>query len=382
MSTELSLLELFAAQNATGSMWPPYQRHRGDELPSVGKCLTVYQNLLGQMPMEAYRGIDPLPRPRLLHKPDPQRNRFWFIARHAADYLLNGNAVHYVTSRDADNWPKTVVWLPASRVTLEPRQGNTLLRPVYRFDGRELRDADVVHTMRGCDPLFPWRGVGVLEQHFGSLSRIWDEEAYEASMLREAAMPSVAVIAPNSQLSDAEIDAAVDKWWEKYAGPGRRPGIFPHGTEVKPLAWSPSDAQFNEARKMSLQDTANLFGLDGYWVGAEAPSHTYRSPGPMFTQLLRISLEGVIQPLEQDWSDAWLPHGQTLRFTRRSIEQDSPGEAVRTVAMAVKTTGPDGTPLMTVDEGRAALGLAVHVGAGAGPSVPSPLPNTDDGDQP
>ena len=35
------------------------------------------------------------------------------------------------------------------------------------------------------------------------------------------------------------------------------PVILPSGSEVKPLAWSPSDSQMVEAHQMSLQDVAN-----------------------------------------------------------------------------------------------------------------------------
>ena len=61
--------------------------------------------------------------------------------------------------------------------------------------------------------------------------------------------------------------------WTKFSGPTREPVFLPNGTAVIPLAWSPTDTQLAEARHMSLLDVANMFNLDGYWLGAPVAGH-------------------------------------------------------------------------------------------------------------
>ena len=96
---------------------------------------------------------------------------------------------------------------------------------------------------------------------------------------------------------------------EKFAGPNREPAILPNGTQVIPLAWSPSDTQLIEARQVSLLDVANMFNLDGYWLGAPVAGMTYRTAGPQYQQILRTSLEPVLSDFEDVWSFDWLPRG-------------------------------------------------------------------------
>ena len=122
----------------------------------------------------------------------------------------------------------------------------------------------------------------------------------------------MAVISNNPNLGEDEANEAKTDWLAKYAGPNRVPAILPAGTQVIPLAWSPDDAQLTEARRMALLDVANIFNLDGYYLGAPNATLTYQSPGANFSNLLRLSLEPVLADFEDAWSMAWLPRGHRL----------------------------------------------------------------------
>jgi HK97 family phage portal protein len=317
-------------------------------IPAVGKALGVYSGMLKQTPLDAWRGIQPLPRPRLLDRPDPTNARSWFVQNCVEDYLLNGNAVNLITARGPDGWPTACAWIPASWVFIQWWPGGPTKYFAY---GQELPSADVVHIKRGADRWYPVRGVGIVEEYLGSLARIAGEEAYEASALADGAVPSVAVIAPNPQIGQAETDAAKTAWVTKFGGGKREPAILPNGTQVIPLSWSPEDAQLTEARRMSLTDVANMFNLDGYWLGAASGSMTYRSPGPMYLNLLRTSVLPVAVDFEDVWSDAWLPRGQGVRFDRTNLLRDD----MQTTSLTLSTLVSAG--IMSVGEAREYLTL-------------------------
>jgi phage portal protein BeeE len=272
------------------------------------------------------------------------------------DYLRHGNAISLVTSRNAEGWPATVAWIPAAWVsfTWTPGRGTTLY-----VGATELPRADVVHVRRGADRYSPGRGVGVIEQYLSTLDRVGLEEESERANLTGAGVPSVAIIAQNPALSQGEADAGKETWMAKYGGPVREPAILPFGTQVIPLSWSASDSQMVEARKMSLQDVANAYNLDGYWLGAEQAGLTYKSPGPLFLALLRISLEPVMTDFEQAWADAWLPRGQAVRFDRLQISRDTFAESIDALAKAIAPPVSDPTvvPIMSTQEARLYLGL-------------------------
>lgn len=347
---------------------------RAMAIPAVGRAVGLITGMVKQMPMNDYRDKDKLARPRLLQQPDPDVSRSWWVEQQITDYLMHGNAVHLVTSRDADGYPATVVWVPAAWITITRLPGGDLR---YWVGGQELapgRPDDVVHIKRGADPDAPWRGWGVVEQHLASLRRVADQERYESSVLRDSAVPSVAVITPNPDLSTTEAAEAKESWMEKFAGPKREPAILPSGTTVLPLAWSPNDTQLQEARKLGLLDVANIFNLDGYWLGAPAGSFTYRSPGPMYINLMRQTIGPIVEDFEGGWSPVWLPHGRTVKFDRQAVLGDDMSTTIGYLGSAVKNK------IMTQSEAREYLGLSPELPAELKPQpVPAALAEGQDG---
>lgn len=334
-------------------------------IPGVSRATYLYTTLIKQCPLDAWRGIDPLPRPRLLDRPDPTAARSWFVQLQVEDYLWHGNALSMTTGRNAEGWPTQVMWIPAGRTTMTWLPGEL---PRYWYGGRELPSADITHVRRSADRWFPVRGVGVIEQHLATFDRVGMEEEYERNSLSGAGVPSVAVTTPNPNLSQGEADDAHARWQEKFYGPVREPVFLPAGTVITPLGWSPSDSQMTEARRMSLTDVANAFNLDGFWLGADSKGLTYKSPGPMYLSLVRTSLEGPMVDLEQTWADAWLPRGQAVRFDRLQLTRDDFASNVETLTKAITPpTVPAGADpieaLLSRGEARTYLGVAAAPGA-------------------
>jgi HK97 family phage portal protein len=345
------------------------------KLPSVARALQVYTGMSKQMPMDAYRGIQPLPRPRLLEQPDPTRGRGWFVQVQIEDYLLHGNALALITARDPAGWPTAVAWIPAYWCALvwDPRDPAAVEYRLRWDMSTKLDERNVIHVRRGADPWCPPRGVGVVEEQLRTLDKVGRQDEYERSTMAGAAIPSVAVVTPNPRLSQEEADEGKATWMEKYGGVGRRPGIFPAGTVVTPLSWSPSDSQLVEARQQSLVDVANMFNLDGYWLGAPGATMTYKSPGPMYLNLIRMSINPVLGDFEDVWSSMLLPRGQRVAFDRAAVL----GEDFLTTMAGLKIAVETG--LNTRDEARVYLNLPVLGGAipQVGPLAP-PLAEPDD----
>ncbi len=369
-----------------GQIWPPVidpatlTRQVWDvcsarSLPGVGRALQLYGGLISQCAIDQYRG-DEMVKPRLplLQLPDVHlRSRSTFVRVHVEDYLLHGNALHLITARTANAQPRGTRWFPAHMWSVVDPASTEDGGVDYYLNGRKVPRNDVVHVQRGAAEGAPWRGVGVVEEHLKTLNRAGLEEAAESKNLTGGGVPSVAVIAPQPELSTEEAEAAKDIWEEKFEGPGRRPAILPNGTQVIPLGWKPVDAQMIEARKLSLVDMAILFNLDPYWLGAASSSHTYKSPGPMFLTLLKTSLESVMTDLELVWSLHWLPpSGRSLRFDRLQLTRDDFATEVTTGVAAVQAG------LMTAEEWRIRQGLPVAPEFGelrdAEPAVPDGPP--------
>lgn len=319
-----------------------------NRLPGVTRAKGLIGGLIRQMTLDAVRGGRRLPPRPLLRRPDPSPawGRARFVGVHVDDYLTHGNAVHLVTSRTADGLPASVMWLPAMEVGVadQRRYGGAL---TYWWAGRELPLEDVVHVARGADPRNPVRGMGVVEQHVTTWTKLSKRETYETDAVSTSGVPSVVVTTPNPDLSQTEADTMKASWMEKFAR--REPVILPSGVEVKPLAWSPNDSQMAEAHNMGLVDIANAFGMDGSWVGASVEGMTYKNISSMFLGLVRETIEPISDDFEQIWGDSWLSWGQELQFRKSDILTGDLTSEMGWIGDAIDRK------LITEDEGRARL---------------------------
>lgn len=335
-------------------------------IPGVGRALDLICGLMAQMPLDQYAGIVPLePRPPLLEQPDPDLDLATFVSMQVEDFLVHGNAAHLVTARYRDSgWPAAAKWFPASQWHVDVESG----RKRWWLNGRDVKQGDVVHVQNGANPMTPHLGMGVVERYVLELDRIATQTERERVDTRDGQVPSVAVIVPQKDPDPDDLDAAATVWEEKFGDPygGRKPVFLPNGTEVQALGWNPSDAQAAELRKLALQDVANMFNLDGYWLGAPASSHTYRTPGPLFLTLLRTTLGRIIVPFEQTWSSFWLPRGRRVTFDREAIQADDLASMVKTLVQAT------GQPVMTRNEARTRLKLKPVEGGDEFPTMTAP----------
>lgn len=372
-------------------IWPPvadpatltrqvWDTTTAQQLPAVGRAMALYGGLISQCDLDQYNGPTPItPRPSILQTPDPLlRSLALFTRVHVEDYLNHGNALHLITSRKPNGEAARTTWFPANEWSVDASHGRGY--PDYYLNGEKIaRREDVVHVQWGYAPGEPWRGWGLVERYMNSLDRVAMQEASERNALKGGGVPSVAVIAPQDKLTQDEADEAASAWERRFNGPARRPGIFPKGTIITPLGWSAEDQQATLARQMSLTDVANMLNLDAYWLGAPASSHTYRSPGPMFLTMQRISLEPVMRDLEQVWSGAWFPSANGTKFDRNQLTRDDFATSLATLGKAVKDR------LLTKEEARLYMGwTAVPLIGELEPATPDApaVPAEDDNQDP
>ena len=275
-------------------------------IPAVQRCLGIYTGLVRQMPMNAYRGGQPLPRPALLDRPDPLNGGSWFVGVNVEDYLLNGNVLHLVTSRGSDGWPLTVQWWPSSwwYVQWFPPDPSSLQ---YYLLGSRVDEAQVVHVKRGADRFYPVRGVGVVEENLASLNRVVMETEYETSALSGGAVPSVAVDRVDADAEPGRRRSGETGVDGQVRRTGARAGVPAERFADRPAVVVADRHAADQGAQQSLTDVANMFNLDGYWLGSPVAGMTYRTAGPQYQQILRTSLEPVLADIEAVWSDAWLP---------------------------------------------------------------------------
>lgn len=315
-------------------------------IPGLGRALGIY-GMVAQCAIQHQRTAPGAPGnsreelglTRFLQRPDPDMALPTFIGAHVEDWLLNGNACHLVTVRNAEGLPAAVRWYPSHRWGIQEVDG----QPVYQLDGQEVDRDDVVHVRRGVDPNFIHRGIGVVEQFLSTWNQAGLERAAQSEMLANRGMPNVVITQPpNSEFDQTNADAVAEKWESRFGQQTGRPGVFPNGTTVTPLSWNPSDQELVAARGMTIKDMANATNLDAWWLADSGGSHQYKSPQPMFLTLLRTSLGTMLRTFEDEWSFRWLPYGRGVTFDRLELLRDDLQTMVATFAKSSsKTLFPD-----------------------------------------
>ncbi|MGA6164300.1 phage portal protein [Amycolatopsis magusensis] len=291
--------------------WSGFVRALG--IPGVGRALGLYADLIGGLPWDAYtdRGRAYLekihPRPVLLEQPNPEEVRTATFGAWMVDYLLHGNAVGVIAARNALGVPTAVVPVPARRVGVRRSDGWTdALLPKgaieYSIGGRTFGAHQIIHVKGLAEP-GDLRGVGVLEAHLngaGSLD-LAAELARQARNIGGSGVPTGVLKALNPDVTKDQMLEAKAGWL--LAQRDRTVAALGPGTEFEALAWNPEELQLIEARKLSLLEVANLFGLPPRFLGAPAgDSMTYSTSEAEGIELLKYSLSGHLSRFEQTLS--------------------------------------------------------------------------------
>jgi HK97 family phage portal protein len=305
-----------------GYGWTGFVRALG--IPGVGRAVTLISDLIGGLPWDAYttHGRDyaekMTPRPILLEQPNPEEIRMATFSAWAADLVLHGNAVGVIAERNALGVPTAVFPVPASLVGVRRVGGWThAVLPKgaieYAVGGKSFSAHEIIHVKGLAEP-GQLRGVGVLEAHLngcGSLD-LAAELARQARSINGNGVPTGVLKATNPDVTEDQLRDAKAGWLANMRD--RTIAALGPGTEFEALAWNPEELQLIEARKLSLLEVANIFGLPPRYLGASSgDSMTYSTSETEGIELLKFgSVGGFVARFEQTLSLAY-PRGTQVK---------------------------------------------------------------------
>ena len=314
-------------------------------IAAAWRASLLLSDLLGRLPWDEYKspaGADHdappelLPTPPVLERPAPPDTRMVTFASWGLDALFHGNAIGLIADRDRLNYPTAFTPIEADRCWIKRKQRGDGVplpvpegAPVYwvgdapypghadpRMGGRWYGTDDVFHVKGPCRP-GALRGMGVLEAGLvtgGALSL--------AASLNEQAAGVVSGGVPTMHIKsyDPDFDGGQASELKAKAAETQRvrsPMVTNALIEVTPIAWNPTESQLLEARRLSLVEVANLFGLDAEWVNAGQVSGTYQNIEQKGIDFLRHSAGGWLARFEQALSLA-RPRGHWVECNRNA----------------------------------------------------------------
>jgi phage portal protein BeeE len=355
-------------------------------LPAAWRASMKISEAIGSVNWDLWRVIRNrrirLPRPLLLQQPAPPESLMTTFTSWALDLIWHGNAVGLIASRDEDGVPDGILPIPANqvgvrRVGYEGRTGLPLGAIRYQIGGTEYPRSEIFHIKGPCQPS-DVRGWGVLEAHLrgwngagaGALDLALELNRQAAAAGSGDGVPSGLLKSENPDLKEDEARDMRRQWYRNQRS--RQIQVLNATTSFEALAWNPTELQLIEARKMSLLETALIFGLQPSDLGAETSNRTYRNDNAEDVKFVKWGLRGYLGRFTAALSGLWMdPNLWVLPdlddFTRPDLLTQA---QIGQIQVTSKTRTPN--------ELRAADGLPPLDGGDEFPAAAPAVPQNDD----
>lgn len=325
-----------------------------ESLPPVRRAVRVICGTVGGWTLKGWRDgrqLEPSVIPWLA-QPDPARTSQDILSWTLHDGIWHDRSVWREVP---GGWrrvsPSRVLDAPADDPDDPPR---------VLIDGAAPRDRLVV---------FRFGGAGGLRTLAIPLVSLLGDVFAAAS--RYAASPAPEVILKNTgvDIADADIDALLTRWDTNRAA--HTAGYLGAYLDAVKVGYSAKDLQLIEAMDELAKDVARLFGLPAPTLGVSAgDSLTYSTTIEQRRDLLealRPWSTGIEQTLSMGTyavnltasgvsatrAGAFVPWGTLVRFDTADFEREPWSSRLDTLGRAIAATGPDGSPLLAVEEARA-----------------------------
>jgi HK97 family phage portal protein len=367
-------------------------RYRGGmSIPGAWRASILISDLLGGVPWDAYRTRGPRgartmelldPTPPLLEQPSPPDTRMTTISSLALDLVWHGNSIEIIAARSPLGHATATLPVPAEMCGVR-RVDQYAYSPLpvgtieYNIGGLSFAPWEVIHTKGPCAP-GALKGMGVLEHHMGGgalgLAR---EQMRQASNLANHGVPTGYIQAENPDTTDEELRELKAGWLRNQRD--RTIAALNATTKFHPLSWNPEEMQLVEARRYTLTDLENIFGLPVGWLGGMSSARQYSNIEQDAVNLLKFTLGGHLARLEQARSNAF-PRGTTVKANLDAILRSDTLTRYRAHAISLQNRW------RTVNEIRALENEPPVPWGDEPPPLPStrpatPVEDTDDDDE-
>ncbi|WP_421792265.1 phage portal protein [Hyphobacterium sp.] len=246
--------------------------------PIVHRCVRLISEAAASTPLAVQSaGEGEHPVARLLAQPNPDQSAQEFFETHYGFLQIAGNA--YAEVATLDGAPREVFTLRPDRMRVLPGKRGWPDGWEYSANGRKVtfaRDrasgrSPILH-MRSFHPTDDHYGLSPLEAAAASIDVHNSGGAWAKALLDNAARPSGALVfnaGEGSNLTDDQFDRLKAELMDAYTGPANagRPMLLEGGLDWKPMAMSPADMDFIEARREAAREIAQAFGVPPMLLG-------------------------------------------------------------------------------------------------------------------
>lgn len=272
-------------------------------------CIRALADAAASLPLHVYRrtanGRERIDNctAELLERPSPATTQAGLVGQIAAHLNLWGNA--YVGKyRDADGRIAQLALLPPDRVQVELAGGEVVFT-VHNTAGAATRHGlnDIVHIRAlSTDGLV---GLSPVRQARRTLELSRSLSDYATRFFENDARPG-GILKVDQAATGEQVDRLRDSWNAGHRGTTHagRIAVVSGGVEFVEIGMPADDAQFLEQRKLSATETARIFRVPPWVIGAEdGGSLTYSNTESQSLHFATYSLRPWLVAIEQALSN-------------------------------------------------------------------------------
>ncbi|WP_284317369.1 phage portal protein, partial [Methylobacterium gnaphalii] len=239
------------------------------------RCVRLVAEAAATLPLTLDGGSDAHPLLALLARPNPREGGAGFLEGVYGHLMVSGNA--YLEAVGLEGVPRELFCLRPDRMRAVPGPDGWIGAYLYSAGGRSIRYEQtgplppILHLAQ-FNPLDDHYGLSPMEAAAVSLDIHNAAGAWHKALLDNAARPSGALVfAPSTgaALSEAQFSRLKNELEANYQGAGNagRPLLLDGGLDWRPLALSPKEMDFVEAKASAAREIALAFGVPPLLLG-------------------------------------------------------------------------------------------------------------------
>jgi HK97 family phage portal protein len=301
--------------------------------PVVFRCVRLIAESAASVRLNAGRSGRPLepddPAADLLERPNPEQSAPELLEAFYGYLKVAGNA--YLEAAEIDGAPRALFVLRPDRMTVLPGERGWPMGWEYKVERRKtrfLRDpisgrSPILH-MKVFNPGDDHYGLSPMEAAAFAVDTHAAGGAWNKALLDNAARPSGALVYTGpDRLTEDQFERLKAELAESHQGPraAGRPLLLEGGLDWKPLALSPADMDFVEAKHTAAREIALAFGVPPMLLGLPGDNTyaNYKEANLAFWRQTVLPLARKMARALEAWLRPWLGGDLEIRCEEAEI---------------------------------------------------------------
>jgi HK97 family phage portal protein len=246
----------------------------------------------------------------LLSSVNEFQNGFDLIEELFLHFDLTGNA-YWVTLNSNLGLPDEIWPLMSQYMKIIPDKQKFISHYEYSISSTEkhiIKPEDMVH-FRAVNPRSAFYGIGPLQACVVAADLSMDMNTYEASLMKNSAMPEFAIKLPENAgvPPEKEQERTTKKWVKRFGGIKRagKPAYLFGGADIKQISLTPKEMAFLAGHKATMNEIAAVFGVPVSKLTTESVNRANADAGER--QYMKDTVRPRLRKVEQKINESLLP---------------------------------------------------------------------------